>query len=68
MENGVVRTPDGFKKAYQEFTAAGWTGIAADVDYGGQGLPATMDTLVTEMLCSLAAKMVCSRRFSMVLP
>ena len=52
LENGVVRTPDGFKEAYQEFTAAGWTGIAADVDHGGQGLPATMDTLVTEMLCS----------------
>ena len=52
LENGVVRTADGFKEAYREFTAAGWTGIAADADHGGQGLPATMDTLVTEMLCS----------------
>ncbi|MEE8286992.1 MAG: acyl-CoA dehydrogenase family protein, partial [Gammaproteobacteria bacterium] len=52
LENGVVRTADGFKEAYREFTAAGWTGIAADVDHGGQGLPATMDALVTEMLCS----------------
>jgi len=52
LDNGVVRTPDGFKKAYQEFIAAGWTGLAADVEHGGQGLPATMDALFTEMLCS----------------
>lgn len=52
FENGVVRTPDGFKEAYGAFAAAGWTGLAADVDDGGQGLPATMDTMVTEMLCA----------------
>ena len=52
LDNGVVRTPDGFKEAYQAFIAAGWTGLAADVEYGGQGLPATMDGLFTEMLCS----------------
>lgn len=52
LENGVVRTPDGFKQAYGEFIAAGWTGVAADVEHGGQGLPATMDALFTEMLCS----------------
>ena len=52
LDNGVVRTPDGFKQAYQEFIAAGWTGLAADAAYGGQGLPTTMDALITEMLCS----------------
>jgi butyryl-CoA dehydrogenase len=52
LENGVVRTPDGFKQAYAEFAAAGWTGLAADTEHGGQGLPATMDALITEMLCS----------------
>ncbi len=52
LENGVVRTPDGFKQAYEEFIAAGWTGLAADSEHGGQGLPATMDALFTEMLCS----------------
>jgi alkylation response protein AidB-like acyl-CoA dehydrogenase len=52
LDNGVVRTPDGFKEAYQAFIAAGWTGLAADVEHGGQGLPATMDALFTEMLCS----------------
>ena len=52
LENGVVRTPDGFKEAYGEFVAAGWTGLAAEADHGGQGLDATMDTAITEMLCS----------------
>ncbi len=52
LENGVVRTPDGFKEAYQEFIAAGWTGLAADVEHGGQGLSAAMDSLFTEMLCA----------------
>jgi len=52
LENGVVRTPDGFKQAYEAFAAAGWTGLAADTAYGGQGLPATIDGLFTEMLCS----------------
>src|SRR5476649_1119516 len=35
FENGVVRTPKGFKEAYQQFIAGGWTGIAADPAYGG---------------------------------
>jgi alkylation response protein AidB-like acyl-CoA dehydrogenase len=52
FENGVVRTPDGFQDAYRAFTAGGWTGLAADTAYGGQGLPETMDALVTEMLCA----------------
>ncbi len=52
LDNGVVRTPDGFIEAYRDFAAAGWTGVAADPAYGGQGLPATMDALVTEMLCA----------------
>lgn len=52
LENGVVRTPDGFAEAYREYCAGGWTGLAADAEFGGQGLPATMDALVTEMLCA----------------
>jgi len=52
LENGVVRTPDGFIEAYRAFTDAAWAGMAADTEYGGQGLPATMDALFTEMLCA----------------
>jgi len=52
FENGVVRTPAGFKKAYDQFAAGGWTGIAADPEYGGQGLPKSVNILVEEMICS----------------
>ena len=51
-ENGVVRTPKGFKEAYTAFRAGGWNGIACDPQYGGQGLPASVNKLVEEMLCS----------------
>ncbi|MDR3436138.1 acyl-CoA dehydrogenase C-terminal domain-containing protein [Telmatospirillum sp.] len=52
LENGVVRTPTGFKEAYNLFREGGWTGIACDPDYGGQGLPKSVNTLVEEMICS----------------
>ena len=51
-ENGVVRTPKGFKEAYTAFREGGWNGIACDPQYGGQGLPASVNKLVEEMLCS----------------
>ncbi|MDQ0504335.1 acyl-CoA dehydrogenase C-terminal domain-containing protein [Xanthobacter agilis] len=51
-ENGVVRTPKGFKEAYKTFIEGGWNGIACDPQYGGQGLPASVNKLVEEMLCS----------------
>ncbi len=51
-ENGVVRTPDGFKDAYDAFVAGGWTGLAADPEYGGQGLPKTVKCVIDEMVCS----------------
>ncbi|HSA83241.1 MAG TPA: acyl-CoA dehydrogenase C-terminal domain-containing protein [Geminicoccaceae bacterium] len=51
-ENGVVRTPAGFKDAYDAFVAGGWTGLAADSEYGGQGLPKTIKFVIDEMVCS----------------
>jgi alkylation response protein AidB-like acyl-CoA dehydrogenase len=51
-ENGVVRTPAGFKEAYDAFAEGGWTGLAADPAYGGQGLPKTVKFVVDEMVCS----------------
>jgi alkylation response protein AidB-like acyl-CoA dehydrogenase len=51
-ENGVVRTPAGFKDAYDAFVAGGWTGLAADPEYGGQGLPKTIKFVIDEMVCS----------------
>jgi butyryl-CoA dehydrogenase len=52
LENGVVRTPAGFKEAYTLFREGGWTGIACDPNFGGQGLPKSVNTLVEEMICS----------------
>ena len=52
FENGVVRAPSGFKEAYKQFIDGGWTGIAADPEYGGQGLPKAVNMLVEEMICS----------------
>src|ERR1700754_665268 len=52
FENGVVRTPKGFKEAYDQFIAGGWTGLGADPEYGGQGAPKALNMLVEEMICS----------------
>ncbi len=52
LENGVVRTPKGFKEAYQQFKEAGWTGVAAAPEFGGQGLPTVLKVALDEMVCS----------------
>lgn len=33
---GVVQTPPGFKKAYDEFTKNGWPGLACSPEFGGR--------------------------------
>lgn len=48
-ENGVVRTPKGFKDAYKAFAEAGWCGLGAPQQYGGAGLPIFLTTLFGEM-------------------
>src|SRR5918996_6439636 len=52
FENGVVRTPKGFKEAYDQFREGGWIGVTADPAFGGQGLPTVLHTAVAEMACS----------------
>ena len=49
-ENGVVRTPKGFKEAYRQFCEGGWTAIAAVPEFGGQGLPEVVNKQVEEMI------------------
>ncbi|USI71734.1 acyl-CoA dehydrogenase C-terminal domain-containing protein [Sphingomonas morindae] len=51
-ENGVVRTPQGFKQAYRQFAEAGWPALAAPVEWGGQGLPEAVNKLTEEMICA----------------
>ncbi len=57
LENGVVRSPDGFKEAYDELAEGGWYGLAADREYGGQGLPDTLAFVAEEMLWSANASL-----------
>ena len=52
LENGVVRTPKGFKAAFNQLRAGGWTALDCDPDYGGQGLPYLMGTAVGEIMVS----------------
>jgi acyl-CoA dehydrogenase len=51
-DDGSVTTPPGFKEAYGQFADGGWIGISAPAEYGGQGLPSTLTTLINEFLCS----------------
>ena len=50
LENGVVRTPKGFREAYKAFADAGWPSLSAEPEYEGQGLPRVLQILVDEML------------------
>ena len=34
FENGVVRTPPGYKEAYQKYIEDGWTSLSCDPKYG----------------------------------
>ncbi len=49
LEGGLVKTPAGFKDAYQKFCANGWNGLTKNPAYGGQGLPQIVATAVEEM-------------------
>ena len=52
LENGVVRTPPGYKEAYQKYIQDGWTSLSCDPKYGGQGMPKTVSAFFDEMLSS----------------
>jgi alkylation response protein AidB-like acyl-CoA dehydrogenase len=51
-DDGSVTTPKGFKEAYRQYADGGWMGISAPVEFGGQGLPETMTTIVNEFMAS----------------
>ena len=52
LENGVVRTPPGYKEAYSKYIEDGWTSLSCDPKYGGQGMPKTVSGFFDEMLSS----------------
>ena len=49
LENDVVRTPQGFKQAYQALVDGGWNGLPFPPEYGGQGLPWVVALAIAEM-------------------
>ena len=51
-ENGVVRSPPGYKEVYKKFIDDGWVSLSCDPKYGGQGMPKTVSTFFEEMLSS----------------
>ncbi len=50
--NGVVRTPKGYKAAWDQFREAGWPTLTCSPEYGGQGLPMTVGLAFQEMMNS----------------
>jgi alkylation response protein AidB-like acyl-CoA dehydrogenase len=50
--DGSVTTPTGFKGAYDQFVAGGWTTLHAPEAFGGQGLPSVIATAVSEYVLS----------------
>ncbi len=52
LENGIVRTPPGYKEAYSKYIEDGWTSLSCDPKYGGQGMPKTVSAFFDEMLSS----------------
>jgi len=50
LDDGKVTLPDGFTEAYRSYVDAGWNGIAAPEEFGGQGLPFSLAVCVLENL------------------
>ncbi|MFL0809303.1 MAG: acyl-CoA dehydrogenase C-terminal domain-containing protein [Agarilytica sp.] len=50
--DGEVTTPDGFKEAYEQYVEAGWPSMTHNPELGGQGLPESLGTILSEMLGS----------------
>lgn len=49
LENGVVRTPPGFKEAFEKYCEDGWNRLGAPVEAGGAGLPSIITFAFAEM-------------------
>jgi alkylation response protein AidB-like acyl-CoA dehydrogenase len=50
LKDGVVTTPKGYKEAYAAYVAGGWQGLSHPTEYGGQGLPMSLNLLKAEMM------------------
>ncbi|MDM1336925.1 MULTISPECIES: acyl-CoA dehydrogenase C-terminal domain-containing protein [Acinetobacter] len=50
FENGEVKTPKGFKDAYDQFVQGGWQGLSYPEEFGGQNLPMSLNLIKSEMM------------------
>ncbi|MCR9149376.1 MAG: acyl-CoA dehydrogenase family protein [Rhodobacteraceae bacterium] len=50
LENGLVRSPPGFREGFAAIAGGGWIGLAAPADHGGMGLPQALNMAVGEMM------------------
>lgn len=48
-KEGSVTTPTGFRAAYQQYVDGGWPSMTQSEDLGGQGLPESLGTILSEM-------------------
>ncbi|WP_418358854.1 acyl-CoA dehydrogenase C-terminal domain-containing protein [Shewanella basaltis] len=51
-KDGVVTTPDGFKQAYAQYVEGGWPTLSQSEDFGGQGLPHSLNISIAELFSS----------------
>jgi alkylation response protein AidB-like acyl-CoA dehydrogenase len=47
-----VKTPEGFKEAYQQYVENGWPSLSAPVEAGGQGMPNLLGVVMNELIGS----------------
>jgi alkylation response protein AidB-like acyl-CoA dehydrogenase len=47
-----VRTPKGFKDAYEQYVSGGWPALGAPADFGGQAVPNVLGSAVRELMAS----------------
>ena len=52
LENGIVRTPDSFKFAFDKLREGGWLSLDIEEEFGGQNLPLILSTVTNEMFTS----------------
>ncbi|MCX4026373.1 acyl-CoA dehydrogenase C-terminal domain-containing protein [Endozoicomonas sp. SM1973] len=50
LTDGEVKTPTGFKEAYQQYVEGGWPSLAHEPEYGGQGLPESLGLVMSELI------------------
>lgn len=48
----TIKTPPGFKKAYELYTESGWQGLSYSEAWGGQGLPTSLALVQSEMIAA----------------